>query len=167
MIYTLKGIINLFILLICKFIIFFFLFFVELNFVINFRTTHKALIELLKIDATLKTPAIILDPNGVIKIQGRSIPEDASLFYEKVVSWIEGYIKLGRESTRIDLQFEYLNSGTSKYVLQVLRSLKELSIDGHRLIVNWFYEGGDDDILERGEYYSSILDLEINLIETE
>jgi hypothetical protein len=33
--------------------------------------------------------------------------------------------------------------------------------------VNWYYEEGDDDILERGEYYSSILDLEINFIETD
>jgi hypothetical protein len=165
--YTLEGYNYLFILLLCKFIILFNLFFEELNFVINFRTTHKALIERLKIEATLKTPLILMDPEGVLKIQGRSIPEDASLFYERVVKWIEEYIKLGKKTTRFDLHFEYLNSGTSKYVLQMLKILKELPLDGHQLIVNWFYEGGDDDILERGEYYSSILDLKINLIETE
>ncbi len=123
--------------------------------------------ESLIIEATRKTPAVILDPDGKLTIQGRSIPEDASIFYERVVKWIDDYIALGKETTRIDLHFEYLNSGTSKYVLQMLKALKELSHSGNKLVVNWFYEGGDDDILERGEYYSSILDLKINLIETE
>ena len=35
------------------------------------------------------------------------------------------------------------------------------------LKINWVYEEGDDDILERGEYYASILDLRINFIEIE
>jgi hypothetical protein len=39
--------------------------------------------------------------------------------------------------------------------------------NGHQLKINWYYEDGDDDILERGEYFSSILDLPISLIETE
>ena len=127
----------------------------------------KKPLELLYIEGTGKTPAVILDPSGHIKIQGRSIPEDASMFYQKVVDWIDKYIELGNETTRIDLGFEYLNSGTSKYILQILRTLKENSCKGRNLVVNWFYENGDDDILERGEYYSSILDIKINLIETE
>ena len=142
-------------------------FFAKLKFVINFRTIHKTLIELLLIEATRKTPAVTLDPNGLLKIQGRSIPEDASIFYAEVVKWINAYIPLGKETTRIDLKFEYLNSGTSKYILQILKALKELQQDGHKLIINWYYEDGDDDILERGEYYSSILDIKINLIEME
>jgi len=121
----------------------------------------------LTIEGTGKTPAITLDPAGLISIHGRSIPEDASMFYEKVVEWIDKYMELGKKTTRIDICFEYLNSGTSKYILQILRALKEYSQKGSKLVVNWFYENGDDDILERGEYYASILDLKINLIETE
>ncbi len=125
------------------------------------------MVELIYIEGTGRTPAITLDPNGLIKMQGRSIPEDASLFFDKIMEWVEGYIALGKDNTRIDLYFEYLNSGTSKYVLKILKILKEHSNTGRNLVVNWFYEEGDDDILERGEYYSSILDLKINLIETE
>lgn len=139
----------------------------ELKFVIKFRTIDKTLIEPLFIESTRKTPAVTLDPNGLIKIQGRSIPEDASIFYKGIVKWIKEYIALGKETTRVDLKFEYLNSGTSKYVLQILNALKELPKEGNKLIINWYYEDGDDDILERGEYFSSILELKINLIEME
>lgn len=123
--------------------------------------------DLLIIEATRKTPEVTLDPSGSIKIQGRSIPEDASLFFKRVIEWIDEYIALGRETTTVDLLFEYLNSGTSKHILQILKTLKETSKSNHKLIINWYYENGDDDILERGEYYATILDLKINLIETE
>jgi hypothetical protein len=33
-----------------------------------------------------------------------------------------------------------------------------------KYIFNWYYEVGDEDILERGEYFSSILDVPFNFI---
>jgi len=51
--------------------------------------------------------------------------------------------------------------------MQILRELSEIRQNGKELLVNWYYEEGDDDILERGEYYSSILNIEINFIEIE
>jgi hypothetical protein len=127
---------------------------------------HKQL-EILRIEGTGKTPSVIMDPSGIIKIQGRSIPEDASLFFEKILDWLDKYTHAGRRNTRVDLSLEYLNSGTSKYMLEILKHLKDFSLKGSDVVINWFYESGDDDIQERGEYYSSILDLKINLIETE
>jgi hypothetical protein len=119
------------------------------------------------IEGTRKTPSITLDPNGFIKIKGRSIPEDAELFFKDLVLWTEEYIKTGNPTTRIDLEFEYLNSGTSKVILQLLKRFKEMITEGHNLIINWYFEEGDDDILERGEYYASILNIKINLLEVE
>jgi len=125
------------------------------------------LIDQIYIEGTRKTPSISLDSNGIIKIEGRSIPEDAELFFRDVVTWMNTYVESGSKSTRVDFSFEYLNSGTSKVILQMLKSLKDLSVNGHALTVNWYYEEGDDDILERGEYYASILNLKINFIEVE
>jgi hypothetical protein len=119
------------------------------------------------IEGTRKTPSISLDPKGIIKIEGRSIPEDAELFFRDLIAWMDEYVKSETDSTRIDLAFEYLNSGTSKIVLQLLKSLKDLIPSGHKLTINWYFEEGDDDILERGEYYGSILGLKINLVEVE
>jgi hypothetical protein len=52
-------------------------------------------------------------------------------------------------------------------MLRLLKKLKEMENDGYSLKINWVYEEGDDDILERGEYYASILDLNISFIEIE
>jgi hypothetical protein len=109
----------------------------------------------------------LLDPNGTIKFKGRSIPEDVSLFYEDILDWIIAFASSPPASTEVHIEMEYLNSGTSKYMLRLLKKLKEVDNDGYDLKISWVYEEGDDDILERGEYYSSILDLDINFVEIE
>ncbi len=119
------------------------------------------------LESTKKTPLVQLDPAGKIRIGGRSIPEDASKFYDAILNWVLEYVGSPQDSTVVDIELEYFNSGSAKFVMQILRELSELIHNGKELKVNWYYEEGDDDILERGEYYASILDLEINFIETE
>jgi len=125
------------------------------------------LIEDLYIEGTPKTPTIKLGKDGLLCIQGRSIPEDARLFFDQVIHWVDRYLTAPKDITTVNINFEYLNSGTSKFVLQMLRKLKNEAPPGHALVVNWYYEEGDDDILERGEYYSSILEMKVNFIELE
>ena len=119
------------------------------------------------IEGTRKTPDVHLDPEGKIRLGGRSIPEDASKFYEKILDWVVDYCSSPKDTTTIDIELEYFNSGSAKYVMQILRELSELISDNKKVDVNWYYEEGDDDILERGEYYATILNLDINFIETE
>ena len=123
--------------------------------------------DLVSLESTRKTPNVLLDPSGRIRIGGCSIPEDASKFYDNILNWVLDYCHTPSDSTVVDIELEYFNSGSAKFVMQILRELSELLTEGKDLKVNWYYEEGDDDILERGEYYSSILDLEINFIETD
>lgn len=117
--------------------------------------------------ATPKTPYVLLDPSGIIQFRGRSIPEDVSVFYDPVLEWIELYTKDPAPGSEVDIAMEYLNSGTSKYMLKILKAIKNIDHRGFSLSIRWYYEEGDDDILERGEYYASILDLKIKLVEME
>ena len=121
----------------------------------------------LEFQPTPKTPYVLLDPKGKIKFKGRSIPEDVSLFYEDILDWVIAYASSPPSFTEVVIELEYLNSGTSKYMLRLLKKLKEVDNDGYDLKINWVFEEGDDDIMERGEYYASILDLDINFTEIE
>ncbi|MFZ5940512.1 MAG: DUF1987 domain-containing protein [Bacteroidota bacterium] len=123
--------------------------------------------ERLEFQPTQKTPYVLLDPKGRIKLKGRSIPEDVGIFYDEILAWFQEYAEDPSALTEVDVEMEYLNSGTSKYILRFLKLLKEVEEKGNKLKINWIYEEGDDDILERGEYYSSILELDIKFIEIE
>jgi len=123
--------------------------------------------ERLEFQPTQKTPYVLLEPSGRIKLKGRSIPEDVSVFYDDILKWFMSYGETPASYTEVDIEMEYLNSGTSKYILRFLKILKEVEDKGNKLKIKWIYEEGDDDILERGEYYASILELDIIFVETE
>jgi hypothetical protein len=120
----------------------------------------------LLIESTKKTPEISFACDGRLKISGRSIPEDPSKFYDQLFEWTFFYCQEPSEVTTIDIELEYLNSGSSKAILHILRALVDISKKNRKLSINWYYEEGDDDIMERGEYYESILDFKFSFIET-
>jgi hypothetical protein len=120
----------------------------------------------LLVESTKKTPDVRFHPDGRLKISGRSIPEDPGLFCDQLFEWIYYYCQEPRDITTLDIELEYFNSGSSKAILHILRALVDISRQGRKLTINWYYEEGDDDIMERGEYYESILGFKFNFIET-
>lgn len=119
----------------------------------------------LEIENTKKTPIVRFKKDGHLKILGRSIPEDPAVFYDSLLLWIKKYAENPARKTTFDFELEYFNSGTSKYFLQILKELKKIKMEGHQIEINWYFEVGDDDILERGEYFASILDLDLNFLQ--
>jgi hypothetical protein len=120
--------------------------------------------EELRISPTKNTPEIILNPEGIIRIKGRSIHENVTDFFEPVEDWITEYIKVPAEITSVDLNLEYFNSASAKVFIHILQKITYVALKHKKFIFNWYYEDGDDDILERGEYFSSILDVKFNFI---
>lgn len=120
----------------------------------------------LRIEKTMKTPDISFDANkGKLVIKGRAIAENPEEFFSDILQWVRDYFQKPRSSTQIDIQLEYVNSGSSKYLLEFLHLLQEQYKSGLKCEVNWYYEEDDESLLELGKHYQSILDLPIKLIE--
>jgi hypothetical protein len=119
----------------------------------------------LVLEASRNTPEILLDPGGNIRIRGRSIHENVIAFYQPALDWAGEYVDNAAESTCVDVQLEYFNSASAKYLIMMLQILKKVRLHDKKFFVNWIYEEGDEDILERGEYIASVLDMEFNFIE--
>ena len=84
--------------------------------------------ENLEISPTTNTPHVILDArNGRLIISGRSIPEDPDVFYAKIFNWVDEYFSKSAKDTEIEFKLEYVNSGSSKYILELLREIHRLS----------------------------------------
>lgn len=111
------------------------------------------------------TPEIKFNSSGQIAMRGRSIHEDPAKFFDPLYDWIDKYCDKPADITNVDIELEYFNSGSARYILKILTRLSKLIPQGNKLVVNWHYEEGDDDILERGEYYASILKTSFNFIE--
>jgi len=120
--------------------------------------------EELRISPTKNTPEIILNPEGIIRIRGRSIHEDVTDFFAPVEDWVSGYIDVPAEVTCVDMNLEYFNSASAKVFIHLLQKITYVTLKNKKFIFNWYYEEGDEDILERGEYFSSVLDVPFNFI---
>ncbi len=122
------------------------------------------MMEELRILPEKNTPEIILNPKGIIKIRGRSIHENVTDFFTPVEDWVSGYIEDPADVTCVDFNLEYFNSASAKVFIHLLQKITYVALKNKKYIFNWYYEEGDDDILERGEYFSSILDVPFNYI---
>ncbi len=122
--------------------------------------------EKLEIEKKTNTPSVIFDhESGHMKIEGRSIPENPGEFYDDIIDWVKEYFKQPKANTVIDLNLEYVNSGSSKYLLGLFRVIKDEAQKGRNITVNWYYEEDDEAILNLGEHYKSSLKIPFNLIE--
>ena len=119
------------------------------------------------IEPARNSPLIHLNPDGVMRIKGRSIHENVAEFYQSAFDWTEAYLLDPQDVTCVDIQLEYFNSASAKYIIQLLQKFRKVLFFDKKFIVNWYYEEGDEDILERGEYFSSVLDIPFNFIEVE
>jgi hypothetical protein len=120
--------------------------------------------EELRISPGKNTPEILLSPEGIIRIKGRSIHENVTEYFEPVENWLTDYIKEPADFTCVDLNLEYFNSASAKVFIHMLQKITYVSLKHKKFIFNWYYEEGDDDILERGQYFASVLDVRFNFI---
>lgn len=118
----------------------------------------------LKISPTKNTPEIVLNPEGIIRIRGRSIHENVTEYFAPVEEWITEYIESPAEVTCVDMNLEYFNSASAKVFIHLLQKITYVALKHKKFVFNWYYEDGDEDILERGEYFASVLDVPFNFV---
>lgn len=124
--------------------------------------------EPIQIVGTPKTPTVSFDSaNGVLEIKGRSIPENSIEFYKPLVDWLDVYAKEPSSNTVVNIQLEYFNTSSSKCILDVFKKLEAVHKGENKVQVNWHYEEDDEDMLEAGEDYQSILKIDFEMIELE
>ncbi|MCK4749707.1 MAG: DUF1987 domain-containing protein [Bacteroidales bacterium] len=110
--------------------------------------------ENLDIQPTGNTPLVRFNAEtGKLLLKGRSIPEDPGEFYERVLHWLETYFSETDQETEMEFVLEYANSGSSKYVLEILKDLQKYSFAGKNIRIIWCYEEDDESIEELGEIY--------------
>ena len=121
--------------------------------------------EPLFIEEATSTPKVVLDSNnGKFEISGTSLPEDVMSFYEPVFSWIDEYKKQPNTSTEFHIRLSYFNSASSKIILDILCSLDEIASKGKSVLIHWHYLEIDEDMLETGKEFESMLNIPFTFI---
>jgi len=113
------------------------------------------------IKATADTPEVNFETNGELTMKGRSLPENPNIFYDPLLKWAETSTI---SDVKFNLRLEYFNTASSKLIFNLLKKFIE-NPAVKAIIVKWHYETGDQDSLEMGEQYQSILQIPFEYIE--
>jgi len=111
-------------------------------------------------------PGIVFTPDtGEVSMWGRSIPENPELIFRKFDEWISAYFEK-KDNLIVSIFLEYINSGSSKYLFEILRKLTDFKNSGKQVRLIWKYEEEDEAMLDLGEHYrdSAGIPLEIEMV---
>ena len=121
----------------------------------------------LHILSTNNTPGILLKPEGFVRIDGRGLTGYNEETSEQILNWIQEYLRNPAELTIIIIALEYVNSASAKTLVSILKEISRVVKHNKQFFVHWCYEDEDEDILERGEYISTALNIPIDFIRTQ
>jgi hypothetical protein len=110
--------------------------------------------ENLIIEASGHLPYIEFNANGILKLEGRAMPEDVHRLFDPLLEYVSS---LNVRKAILDINLDYFNTATSKKLLELMRGL-ELNTRIEELHVNWHYETGDEDSVEMAEIYEDCLE---------
>ena len=140
----------------------------------------------LSIEPTEYTPKILFDCENLIGdeyvfvISGESRPEETKKFYSLVLDWLEKYRlyltglqKQALEITpkpikiKVNFQLDYFNSSSDRMLEEIINIFSEMEqlFDFLKVQINWFYNSGDEDIMDRGLEIKSNTLLSVNILE--
>ena len=123
--------------------------------------------EPLIINKTEDTPQVELDiTKGTFYLTGRSLPENAIDFYKPLFSWVEENMQsVTGKSIVVEIKLEYFNTASSKQIAKLFLQLENF-IEKNTILIKWYYEKEDNDMLVSGNQYAKFLNLKFEFIET-
>jgi len=121
----------------------------------------------LDIAMTSTSPGITYDASAsTLRITGESYPENSFEFYEPVMRWLREAIS-SQDSLRLDIHVSYMNSSSTKCMLDLLDILEEASAKGFAASVLWRYDSENPRALDLAEEFQEEVTFEFNLVPQE
>ena len=136
--------------------------------IVNFSLLLNQILfmEIIQILGDKKQPSIFFDHiNGILEIKGRSIVENTVEFYIPLLRWMDEYIASDPVSTTVNFHFEYLNTSSQKFVLEIFKKIEKLMSKSPNVTVNWYFDEDDEDMEECGEDFQEVVKIPMNMIE--
>ena len=116
----------------------------------------------LHVKETPTTPEINLDPEtGTFEMIGKSLPTNSIEFYGPVFDWANEFFYSSDAPFNmiLDFKLDYYNTSSSKQIAKLFRII-ENSPTSENITINWFYDEDDIDMLESGERFGKLLNID-------
>lgn len=118
----------------------------------------------MNLPATDTTPAVLFDSSRqLLRFAGESYPEDVTVFYHPIAAWLRDHLA-SRPELKVELAFSYLNTSSTKALLDLLLLLDDYHRSGGSVSVEWHYHPAVEVMHEAGEEFGDDLALPYRLV---
>lgn len=125
----------------------------------------------IKMPATDKSPRVLFDPeNKVFELEGNSRPENVRDFYKPIIDSLTKFFKSLLENgtdekpVKFVYKLEYFNSSSAKFISDIFFLVGNYSKKGVPVKIYWYFDEGDEDMMEVGEDFSDMIDVPFQMI---
>jgi hypothetical protein len=106
----------------------------------------------LDIEKTKSSPFVRLDPEtGVLDIGGESYPENSHEFFEPIIDWVDQFIIESDTPITLRVTLAYMNTSSTKYMIDILDKLEEVHEQGREVSVQWYCDAANDRAMDTVE----------------
>lgn len=110
-------------------------------------------------------PSVSFDAEtGVCEISGESYLDNTAEFYERLLNWLDQYIKEVKKPITFSFKLTYFNTSSSKRILYIMLKLKEFIDQGGEVTANWHYDKKDIEMEEDIEDLKMIAKLDVKMV---
>ena len=112
----------------------------------------------LLIEGNMNSPLIDFNPNsGLLKIIGRSIPENPVKFYHPIEVWLTDFIASNPENLELYIYLDYLNTHSTECILILLKKIETYFKNANSIVkISWCFDEDDEDMQGLGKDLASI-----------
>lgn len=116
------------------------------------------------VSRTTSTPQVRYDPREkVLIIAGESYPENSFAFYAPITDWIKECL-IATNELHLDINISYMNSSSTKCMLDLLDLLEEAHQRGLKVSISWRYDQENPRSLDLAEEFNEDLTLPFAII---
>jgi len=115
--------------------------------------------------------ATFSNQTGLFELSGMSRPENVSSFYGLLIDWLKEFeqecVHAGKwpsSGITVNIKLTYCNSASTKYIFQMLEIIIAWRKYGIVPAINWYYDEGDDKMLDDGQDLSDALEFEFKYV---
>lgn len=110
----------------------------------------------LVIKNTIRTAGVDFNPStGTLVIYGNSIPENSDGYFQPLHDWIEQFRNEYNGTVKFRVFMTYFNTATIRHIISMMKRL--IHYYGDKLVIEWAYERGDEEIRDRGQDISEVV----------
>lgn len=108
----------------------------------------------LDLPQTRTTPHVLFTPeNRTLTLRGESYPENSFRFFEPILSWVDAYLGERHEAITIVVDMPYMNSSSTKCMLDLLDRFEDAWRAGQLVLLHWYYDPDNERALDLAEEF--------------